>query len=87
LVERLRTPQWAWAIHRVCLRGLRPMRLHDSIPSIGCDGNQVKPVIDTPKDVLVLWFQKAIRGSGESKSERGSSIVVAAPGLFLLRGG
>src|SRR5216683_796357 len=44
-------------VHRVCLRGLRSTRLHDSIPPVDCHGNQVKPVIQVPRNFLVLWFQ------------------------------
>src|SRR4029077_8230501 len=44
------------------------------------------PVIEARRKLLVLLFHGVTRGSGKGKSERGISIVVAAPGLFLLRG-
>src|SRR6266478_3115369 len=74
-------------VHRVCLRGLRSKRLHDSIPPVDCHGNQVKPVIQVPRNFLVLWLQRATRGQKDGKSVQESSIVVAAPGLLLLRSG
>src|SRR6266446_2218967 len=84
LVERLRMAQWADPIHRVCLRGLRSTRLHDSIPPVDCHGNQVKPVIQVPRNFLVLWLQRATRGQKDGKSVQKSSVVGGAPGLFLL---
>src|SRR5712691_6890673 len=71
-------------VHRVCLRGLRSTRLHDSIPPVDCHGNQVKPVIQVPRNLLVLWLQRATRGQKDGKSVQESSIIGETPGLFLL---
>jgi hypothetical protein len=64
LVERVAHATVGLPIRGVCLRGVRSMRLHDSIPSIDCDGNQVKPVIEARRNLLVL-FHRVTWGAAE----------------------
>src|SRR5260370_7533788 len=57
--------------------------LNDGISSADCRGNQVNAVIDGRRKLLVL---RLARDGEEGEWMQKSSIVVAAPRLFLLRG-
>src|SRR5712692_651021 len=84
VIAQVEVRRW---ISKMRLSNLHSVHLHGLVSSADRFGNQVKPVIQVPRNLLVLWLQRVTRGQKDGKSVQESSIVVAAPGLLLLRGG